>query len=134
MFEVDPSKVEPDADSFFRDAAAYYGTKRGEQPRFDHRVPSMSYDLMVSFDSFNLQHFISPRSLLVIAGSDAQTLHYSRTPVNAAGELKEFFEIHGTNHFDLYDDPKTSGQTCGVLREGSEKNAHVVAAFFPHRS
>jgi dienelactone hydrolase len=42
MFEVDPSKVKPGADSFFRDAAAYYGTKRGEHPRSDHRVPLMS--------------------------------------------------------------------------------------------
>lgn len=104
MFEVDESKIPPGADSFFRDAAAYYGTKRGLHPRSDHRVPPMSYDLMVSYDSFNYQHLISPRPLLMIAGTNAQTLRYSRTAVDNAKEPKEFIEIAGKNHFDLYDD------------------------------
>lgn len=93
MFEIDQSKIPEGADSFFKDAAAYYGTKRGLHPRSDHRVPPMSYDLMVSYDSFNFQHLISPRALLMIAGSEAQTLHYSRKAVEAAKEPKEFFEV-----------------------------------------
>ena len=102
------TKIPEGADSFFRDAAAYYGTKRGYHPRSDHKVPPSSYDLMVSYDSFNYQHLISPRALLMIAGTKAQTLHYSRDVVaavkKAGSEPAEFFEVEGKNHFDLYDD------------------------------
>lgn len=59
---------------------------------------------MVSYDSFNFQHLISPRPLLMIAGSTAQTHHYSKDAVTAAKEPKELFTVEGKNHFDLYDD------------------------------
>lgn len=109
MFDTDPSKFPSDGDSFFRDATEYYGTKRGKHERSNQRVPLSSYDLMVSYDSFNFQHLVSPRPLLMIAGTKAQTLHYSRDAVKAAKELKELFVIEGKNHFDLYDDLTESG-------------------------
>ncbi|GJN68175.1 X-pro dipeptidyl-peptidase (S15 family) protein [Purpureocillium lilacinum] len=109
MFETDLSKVPENADSFFKDAAQYYGTKRGHHERSDQRVPLSSYDLMVSYDSFNFQHLISPRPLLMIAGSTAQTHHYSRTAIAAAKDPKELFTVEGKNHFDLYDDLTETG-------------------------
>lgn len=104
MFPTEASAVPEDASTFFKSAAAYYGTKRGSHPRSDQRVPLSSYDLMIGYDSFNFQHLISPRPLLMIAASDAETLHYSKTAVEAAKEPKELFVIDGKNHFDLYDD------------------------------
>jgi fermentation-respiration switch protein FrsA (DUF1100 family) len=109
MFETDLSKVPDDADSFFKDAAQYYGTKRGHHERSNQKVPPSSYDLMVGYDSFNLQHLISPRPLLMIAGSEAQTHHFSKSAVEAAKEPKELVTIKGKNHFDLYDDLSESG-------------------------
>lgn len=109
MFETDPSKVAEGADSFFRDAATYYGTKRGKHERSTQRVPPQSYDLMVSYDSFNLQHLIAPRPLLMIAGSEAQTLHYSQAAIDQARRPKELFVVPGKNHFDLYDDLRETG-------------------------
>ncbi|KNG87083.1 X-Pro dipeptidyl-peptidase (S15 family) protein [Aspergillus nomiae NRRL 13137] len=109
MFSSDISEIPPDADSFFKDAASYYGSKRGNHPRSDQKVPPSSYDLMISYDSFNLQHLISPRPLLMVAGSKAQTLHYSEDAVAAAREPKELFVVEGKNHFDLYDDLTVSG-------------------------
>lgn len=64
---------------------------------------------MMSYDSFNYQHLISPRPLLMIAGEKAQTLHYSRDAVAAAREPKEFFVVKDANHFDLYDNVSESG-------------------------
>ena len=64
---------------------------------------------MVNYDSFNFQHLIAPRPLLMVAGADAQTLHYSETAVTAAREPKELFVFPGKNHFDLYDDLAASG-------------------------
>lgn len=109
MFSSDISQIPEDADSFFKDAAAYYGSERGNHPRSDQKVPPSSYDLMVNYDSFNFQHLISPRPLLMVAGSKAQTLHYSETAVAAAREPKELFVVEGKNHFDLYDDLVVSG-------------------------
>ncbi|KAF2036521.1 hypothetical protein EK21DRAFT_95789 [Setomelanomma holmii] len=101
---TDKSKIPERADSFFRDAAAYYGTARGRHERSDQKVPPMSYGLMVSHDSFRFQHLIVPKPLLMIAGSNAQTLHYSKTAVALASEPKEFFTIQRKNHSELYDD------------------------------
>lgn len=109
MFSSEISQIPEDADPFFKDAAAYYGTQRGKHPRSDQKVPPASYDLMVSYDSFNFQHLISPRPLLMVAGSKAQTLHYSEDAVAAAREPKELFIVEGKNHFDLYDDLTVSG-------------------------
>ncbi|PHH58570.1 hypothetical protein CDD81_5208 [Ophiocordyceps australis] len=64
---------------------------------------------MVNYDSFNFQHLISPRPLLMIAGSEAQTLGHSKLAVQKAKEPKELFIVKGKNHFDLYDDLSESG-------------------------
>ncbi|GFF80987.1 hypothetical protein CNMCM8927_009010 [Aspergillus lentulus] len=84
MFGSDINQIPDNADSFFKDAAAYYGSERGRHPRSDQRVPPSSYDLMVCYDSFNFQQLISGRPLLMVAGSKTQTLHYSATAVAAA--------------------------------------------------
>lgn len=59
---------------------------------------------MIGYDSFRFQLLISPLPLLMVAGEMAQTLHFSKTAVEAARELKEFFVVKGKNHFDIYDD------------------------------
>ncbi|KAE8145496.1 Alpha/Beta hydrolase protein [Aspergillus avenaceus] len=105
----DATNIPEDADPFFRDAAAYYGTERGKHERSTQKVPPISYDLMIGYDSFNFQRLISPRPILMIVGSLAQTLHYSRTAVERAKEPKELFVVKGKNHFDLYDDLAESG-------------------------
>ena len=109
MVDPDPAKVTSETDSFFRGASDYYGTQRGKHERSTQRMPLSSYDLMVSYDSFNLQHLISPRPLLMIAGSEAETLHYSKTAVELAREPKELYVAEGKNHFDLYDGLSESG-------------------------
>ncbi|KAL4805216.1 alpha/beta-hydrolase [Aspergillus unguis] len=109
MFSADISQIPQDADSFFKDAASYYGFKRGSHPRSDQKVPPSSYDLMIGYDSFNLQHLIAPRPLLMVAGSKAQTRHYSEDAVAAAREPKELFIVEGKNHFELYDGLAVSG-------------------------
>jgi fermentation-respiration switch protein FrsA (DUF1100 family) len=109
MFSSDIEQIPDDVDTFFKDAAEYYGSKRGNHPRSDQKIPPSSYDLMISYDSFDFQHLISPRPLLMVAGSEAQTLHYSATAVAAAREPKELFIAEAQNHFDLYDDLAISG-------------------------
>lgn len=109
IMQTDPAKIPEDTDSFFKDAAAYYGTSRGYHERSDQKLPLVSYDLMISYDSFMFQHLISPRPLLMIAGTKAQTFHISKEAIGAAKEPKELFPIKGKNHFDMYDDLSESG-------------------------
>lgn len=105
----DAKQLPDNADSFFKDAAAYYGSERGCHPRSDQRVPLPSYDLMDNYGSFNFQHLISPRPLSMVAGADTQTLHYSEAAVAAARDPKKLFVVQGKNHFDLYDNLSVSG-------------------------
>ena len=108
-FPVKPEEQTPDSDSFYRDASEYYGTPRGSHPRSDQKMPPISYDQMLPYDSFNFQLIISPRPLLMIAGDKAQSMHYSETAIKIAKEPKELFIIPGKNHFDLYDDLTATG-------------------------
>ncbi|KAK4078587.1 uncharacterized protein Triagg1_2918 [Trichoderma aggressivum f. europaeum] len=103
MFETEASAVPEDSPSFFKSAVAYDGTKCGHHARSDQRVPPSIYDLMIGYDSFIYQHLISPRPLLMIAGTEAETLHHSKTAVEGARDPKELFIVKGKNHFDLYD-------------------------------
>lgn len=109
MFSTNLDEVPEDADSFSKDAAAYYGTKRGKHERSDKKVPPMSYDLMVCYDVFVLQHLISLRPLLMIADANAQTLHFSEVAMRIAKEPKEPFIVDRKNHFELYDDLEKAG-------------------------
>lgn len=109
LLNPNPETLSADVDSFSRGAAEYYGTKRGHHPRSDQKVPLASFDLMINYDSFAFQHLISPRPLLMIAGSEAETLHHSQEAVSRAQEPKELFVVQGQNHFDLYDNLTKSG-------------------------
>lgn len=109
MFDSDPSKWTEDSDPFFRGSSQYYGTSRGKHPRSTRKVPPQSSDKMITYDSFRFQYLISPRPLLMIAGSEAESLHFSQTAVAQAKEPKELLVIPGKNHFDLYDDLTVSG-------------------------
>ena len=46
---------------------------------------------------------ISPRPLLMIAGSDADTLYFTQAAIDQAKEPKEMYVIPGLTHIDLYD-------------------------------
>ena len=109
MLDVEKALSPEETNPFNRGAGEYYGTSRGKHERSTQRIPPTSYDLLVPYDSFNFQHLISPRPLLMIAGAEAETLHYSEWAVNAAKEPKELFVIEGSNHFTIYDDLSKSG-------------------------
>lgn len=96
--EVDDST--PDIIHEFLD---YYKTPRGQHPRVTNKWVARSADLLDQFDSYANVDKIVPRPLLMVAGTEAATLHYSEDAVEAAGETAELFAIEGAMHADLYD-------------------------------
>ncbi|KAF2457449.1 Alpha/Beta hydrolase protein [Lineolata rhizophorae] len=99
-----PEDVPESAPDLFRDAAWYYRTDRARHPRAPNKYDARSADLLGNYDSYAFNDLISPRPLLMIAGTDADTLYFSEAAIEKAKEPKELFLVKGKRHVDLYDD------------------------------
>src|SRR5215510_9919568 len=85
------------------DGWEYYRTSRAYHPRTENWFALRSIDLIAQFDAFRLIDLISPRPLLMVAGSEAITDYFTREAIARAREPKELFWIDGASHVDLYD-------------------------------
>jgi fermentation-respiration switch protein FrsA (DUF1100 family) len=65
---------------------------------------------------------ISPRPLLLIAGSGADTLYMSQDAIGKAKEPKELHIIDGASHIDLYWKPEFVPRVAEKLTEFFTKN------------
>lgn len=65
---------------------------------------------------------ISPRPLLLIAGSEADTLYFSQNAYEKAKEPKELHIIPGATHIDLYYKPEYVPQVAEKLTQFFTKN------------
>jgi fermentation-respiration switch protein FrsA (DUF1100 family) len=88
----------------FRDLMGYYRTSRGQHPRAPNLALPRSWDMMANYDSFHYNYLISPRPLLMIVGSKAESKNYSEDALKLAKDPKELFVIPDRTHADLYDD------------------------------
>jgi fermentation-respiration switch protein FrsA (DUF1100 family) len=113
-----PETVPDSVPFMWKDAAYYYKTPRGQHPRSPNAWLTRSVDLMANYDSYNFIDMISPRPLLMIAGSEADTLFFSRDAIAAAEEPKELFQIKGKTHAALYDDLSESGPKLVDFMQG----------------
>jgi fermentation-respiration switch protein FrsA (DUF1100 family) len=87
----------------FRETFEFYCTPRGYHPRANQGWMLRSVDLLAQYDSYAMIRLISPRPLLMIAGSEAESAYFSREAVEKAAEPKELVVIDGATHIDLYD-------------------------------
>src|SRR5262249_52902460 len=77
------------------DGWEYYRTSRAYHPRTENWFVLRSIDLIAQFDAFRLIDLISPRPLLMVAGSETVTDYFSREAIAKAREPKELFWIDG---------------------------------------
>ncbi|MFJ8493467.1 alpha/beta hydrolase [Streptomyces sp. NPDC094038] len=87
----------------FRETFEFYRTPRGHHPRAVRGWVLRSVDQLAQYDSYAMIELISPRPLLMIAGSKAESAYFSREAIERAAEPKELFVIAGATHIDLYD-------------------------------
>ena len=81
----------------------YYSTDRGQHPNQSNFTPLSSIERIASFYSPDFAYLIAPRPVLMIAGTDAQTLWMTKDAYEKANEPKELFLIEGETHVSLYD-------------------------------
>lgn len=90
----------------YREGYDYYRTTRAQHSNSPNRYVFSSLPLQMAFFPFEQLDTISPRPLLVIAGSRADTLFWSQDVHKKAKDPKELFVIDGATHIDLYDRPQ----------------------------
>lgn len=103
----------------------YYRTERGQHPRSTNLFAARSLDLLAQYDSYAMIRMISPRPLLMIAGTAADTARFSREAIERAAEPKELLWIDGATHMDLYDKDEYVTPAVAKLTEFFTENLPV---------
>jgi uncharacterized protein len=101
----------------YREGHDYYRTPRAQHPSSPNRYVLSSLPLQMAFFPFEQLDTISPRPLLVIAGSRADTLFWSQEVYEKAKEPKELHLIEGATHIDMYDRPQFVAPAVRKLTE-----------------
>ncbi len=107
-FRLDPVVPDTPEDAagwptLYQEGQDYYRTPRAQHPNSPNRYLFRSVDQIAQYSSFDLVDLISPRPLLMIAGTEADTAYFSREAIGRAREPKELFWVEGATHIDLYD-------------------------------
>lgn len=100
-----------------REAYEYYRTPRCQYPTSVNKYLVSSNDKLAAFDAFAYLATVSPRPVLFIVGSRADTLYFTEDGYKRAREPREIFTIEGASHVDLYDKPPFVAQVVARLTD-----------------
>ncbi len=103
MVPDSPASFTDKTPQLYREGYDYYRTPRGQHPNSPSKYVYSSLPQQIAFFPFEQLDAISPRPLLVIAGSKADTLFWSEDVCKKAKEPKELYIVEGATHIDLYD-------------------------------
>ena len=93
-----------------KEASEYYRTDRCSYPTSVNKYLITSNDKLAAWDAFSHIDTVSPRPILLIVGSKADTLYYTQDCYQKALEPKEIYTIENATHVDLYDKPQFVNQ------------------------
>jgi fermentation-respiration switch protein FrsA (DUF1100 family) len=102
--------------ALYRDGYAYY-THIAPNPRAMTEFAFTSYAEQMAFFPFEQIDRISPRPLLLIAGTEADTLYFSQDAYNRAKEPKELHLVSGASHIDMYYKPECVSEAVAKLAD-----------------
>jgi uncharacterized protein len=100
----------------YQEGYRYY-SEIDPNPRFMGTFALSSLSQQMAFFPFEGIEMISPRPLLLIAGSEADTLYMSQDAIEKAKEPKELHIIDGASHIDLYWKPEYVPRVAEKLTE-----------------
>lgn len=104
----------------------YYCTKIGHHPNQADSMTLSSVPHIVGFYSPSFANLIAPRSVLMIAGTESQTLWMTKEAYEHAKEPKELFLIKGATHVSLYWKEEHVAQAVPKLDDFFRKNLGQV--------
>jgi hypothetical protein len=116
-----PASFTENTPQLYREGYDYYRTARAQHPNSPNRYAISSLPLQMAFFPFNQLETISPRPLLLIAGSKADTLFWSKQVMEKARQPKELFIVEGATHIDMYDRPQYVTPAVAKLKEFFDK-------------
>lgn len=100
----------------------YYSTPIGECATQTNEMVFSNIENIAGFYSPHFAALISPRPVLMIAGSNAQTLWMTKEAYEKAKDPKELFLIDGATHVDLYYKEEYVSQAIPKLAAFFEKS------------
>ena len=100
----------------------YYCTDEGYHPNAATFFVWSSIERVAGFYSPHFAKLIAPRPVLMIAGSEAQTLWMTKEAFDQSEGEKELFLIEGATHVDLYYKEEYVSQAIPKLNEFFKKN------------
>ena len=112
-----PFLADGQLDVWRENAKKFYLTDRNHDPNWRNETLLWSYDKMIQFSAIDTIDLLAPTPLLVIAGSQAETLEHSQRLYEHAQEAKELHVIDGGTHFDFYDRPQYVGPAVTKIDE-----------------
>jgi fermentation-respiration switch protein FrsA (DUF1100 family) len=112
-----PSGFTESTPQLYREGHDYYRTPRAQHPNSPNRYVFSSLPQQMAFFPFEQLDTISPRPILLVAGSRADTLFWSREVYEKAREPKELRVVEGATHIDMYDRPQFVAPAVGKLAE-----------------
>lgn len=113
-----PEEITEGTPDFMREGYEYYRTPRGQHPNAPNRYLFRSLDRILAFSAFDLIPRLLTQPLLLIAGSEADTLLYSEQAYDLANADDDVLHIvRGATHVALYDVPEYVDQAMEKLTE-----------------
>lgn len=96
------------------EAVEYYKTPRGAHPNSPNRLRFDSLDKAFAFDAFHLADSLLTQPLMIIIGDKVGAFGSYRDGYElfnkAASPKKYLHVVQGASHYDLYDQPKATGE------------------------
>ena len=115
------SDIDENTSVIQKEAYEYYRTDRCSYPTSVNKYLVSSNDKLAAWDAFQYIDTVSPRPLLFIVGSKADTLYFTEDAYKRANAPKEIFTIENATHVDLYDKPEFVNQVVYKLVEFFDK-------------
>lgn len=86
----------------YREGYEYYRNSPASHPNAPSQFVLSRASRIVDFTALSHVDALSPRPLLLIAGTEAQTRYFSEEAFEKAGNEKELYWVAGTTHIEMY--------------------------------